>query len=121
MSKRRSSKHINVTIDTSSLCRRCREAVEAAHDRQVADGLPRMTPRQINIARLYLRIERDEGYVPTLDEVGEMLGISKVTVFEHIGIMEARGILTRDKHKQRSITFVPRVREWLERQLQEVA
>jgi repressor LexA len=43
-------------------------------------------------------------YSPTMQEIGDFLHLSKVTVFEHVGALEAKGLLLRSaKHKARSL------------------
>jgi repressor LexA len=38
-----------------------------------------------------------------MQELADQLGTSKVTIFEHVGALEKKGVLTRDKHKARSL------------------
>lgn len=61
------------------------------------------TPRQSQIL-IYIRdYRREHGYSPTLQEIGDHLDISKVTVFEHLSVLEERGLVIRDRHKARSL------------------
>jgi repressor LexA len=55
-----------------------------------------------------LRFVRDfrsrHGYSPTMQEIGDQVNLSKVTVFEHIRALERKGILVRgQKHCARSL------------------
>ena len=43
------------------------------------------------------------GYSPTMKELGEALGVSKVTVFEHVEALIKKGCLVRDANKARSL------------------
>lgn len=61
------------------------------------------TPRQAEILTFIRDYQHKNGYSPTYDEIAEQFGISKVTVFEHLTILEERGLLRREKHKARSL------------------
>ncbi len=61
------------------------------------------TPRQTQILTFVRDYTHKNGYSPTYDEIAAEFDISKVTVFEHLTILEGRGLLTRDKHKARSL------------------
>ena len=61
------------------------------------------TPRQVEILTFIRDYTHRHGYSPTYDEIADQFGISKVTVFEHLTILEERGLLKRDKHKARSL------------------
>ncbi|NQU76676.1 MAG: transcriptional repressor LexA [Planctomycetes bacterium] len=44
------------------------------------------------------------GYSPSLQEIGDSLSLTKVTVFEHVGALERKGVLLRGaKHSARSL------------------
>jgi len=61
------------------------------------------TPRQSQILTYVRDYIRENGYSPTLQEIGDHLDISKVTVFEHLTTLEERGLIERDRHKARSL------------------
>jgi repressor LexA len=61
------------------------------------------TPRQTAILTFVRDYTHKNGYSPTYDEIADHFGISKVTVFEHLTILEGRGLLYRQKHKARSL------------------
>ena len=70
-----------------------------------------LTPRQLEILRLIHTFRDRHGYSPTMQELGDRLGLTKVTVFEHVGALERKGLLVRGaKHKARSL----RVRDGFE-------
>ncbi len=61
------------------------------------------TPRQVEILTFVRDYIHKHGYSPTYDEIAEQFDISKVTVFEHLTTLEERGLLSREKHKARSL------------------
>ncbi len=63
-----------------------------------------VTPRQLEILR-YIRDFRDRcGYSPTMQEIGDHLSLTKVTVFEHVGALKRKGLLLQGrKHSARSL------------------
>lgn len=67
------------------------------------------TPRQSQILTYARDYAREHGFSPTLQELGDHLGISKVTVYEHLTALEERGLVLRDRHKARSLTLAPYV------------
>ena len=63
-----------------------------------------LTPRQMEILRFIHNYRDRFGYSPTMQEIGDHLHLTKVTVFEHVGALEGKGALTRGaKHKARSL------------------
>ncbi len=66
------------------------------------------TPRQLEILRFIRDFRRREGYSPSMQEIGDHLGLTKVTVFEHVGALERKGALLRGaKHSARSLQVSP--------------
>jgi repressor LexA len=61
------------------------------------------TPRQAEILTFVRDFTHKRGFSPTYDEIAAEFGISKVTVFEHLSILEERGLLHRERHKARSL------------------
>lgn len=68
---------------------------------------PNLTPKQMKILTLIRDIRLSRGYSPTMQELGEALGVSKVTVFEHVEALIKKGCLTRDANKARSLELSP--------------
>lgn len=67
-----------------------------------------LTPRQLEILRLVRDYRNHHGYSPTMQEIGDRLGLTKVTVFEHVGVLARKGVLRRgSKHKARSLRVSP--------------
>src|SRR5947199_3352368 len=69
---------------------------------------PRMnlTPRQTDVIVAIRNYRHLHGYAPTMQELADQLGTSKVTIFEHVGALEKKRVLRRDKHKARSLEIV---------------
>src|SRR6185295_1654356 len=53
--------------------------------------------------RFIWNYRRTRGISPTLSEIAEQLGVSKITVHEHIGLLEKKGALKKDKYQSRSL------------------
>jgi len=69
-----------------------------------------VTPRQMDILRFIRDYRGGHGYSPTMQEIGDFRGLSKVTVFEHVGALEKKGLLRRHaRHKARSLEITPDV------------
>lgn len=63
-----------------------------------------VTPRQLEILRYIRDFRRNHGFSPTMQEIGDHLSLTKVTVFEHVGALEKKGVLLRgEKHRARSL------------------
>ena len=69
-----------------------------------------LTPRQLEILTFIRDYRRNEGYSPTLQEIADELGISKITVFEHVESLLKKGMLTRRSNKARSLELTSSVR-----------
>lgn len=67
-----------------------------------------VTPRQLEILQFIRDYRRSHGYSPTMQEIGDHLSLTKVTVFEHVVALEKKGALTRGaKHRARSLQVCP--------------
>jgi repressor LexA len=62
-----------------------------------------LTPRQLEILTSIRDSRRNRGYSPTLQEIADQLGISKITVFEHVDALIRKGLVTRRSNKARSL------------------
>jgi repressor LexA len=62
-----------------------------------------LTPRQLDVISAIRNYRYLNGYSPTMQELADQLGTSKVTIFEHVGALERKRVLRRDKHKARSL------------------
>jgi repressor LexA len=65
-----------------------------------------LTPRQLDVVVAIRNYRHINGYAPTMQELADQLGTSKVTIFEHIGALEKKRVIRRDKHKARSLEII---------------
>ncbi len=68
-----------------------------------------LTEKQITVLRFFRDYHREHGIAPTLEEAAQALGVSKITVYEHLNNLQKKGAIHRDKAKARavSITYDP--------------
>ena len=64
-----------------------------------------LTPKQLKILQLIRDSRVRHGYSPTMQELADQLGVSKVTVFEHVEALIKKGALTREANKARSLSI----------------
>jgi repressor LexA len=64
-----------------------------------------LTPKQLRILQLVRDCRVTRGYSPTMQELADELGISKVTVFEHVEALIKKGALMREPNKARSLSI----------------
>ncbi len=89
------------------LCAACRSKVTPA-DRAIAVGKRvHLTPAEQRLVELLIEYESIHGQPPTLDYLAERERVTKVTIYERVGNLEAKGVVTRENRKARSV----RVRE----------
>jgi len=62
-----------------------------------------LTPKQQRVLTFIRDYSRAKGYAPTMQELADAFGVSKVTVFEHIAALQRKGYLHRSRHKARSL------------------
>src|SRR4051794_11544214 len=75
---------------------------------QVGDVWCYLTPRQQDTLRAVWLLARDRSHGPTLQEIADLLGISKVSVYEMLKALEARGVLERTPYRARQMHIVRR-------------
>lgn len=68
-----------------------------------------LTPRQLQILTRIRDLRLTRGYSPTMQELADAMGVSKVTVFEHVEALIKKGALVRQPHKARSLGLSPDV------------
>jgi repressor LexA len=68
-----------------------------------------LTPRQVDVVVAIRNYRHLNGYAPTMQELADQLGTSKVTIFEHVGALEKKRVIRRDKHKARSVEIIAEV------------
>ncbi|MFO0840728.1 MAG: transcriptional repressor LexA [Phycisphaerae bacterium] len=62
-----------------------------------------LTPKQLRVLTFIRDFTHAKGYAPTMQELADDFGVSKVTVFEHIAALQRKGYLRRSRHKARSL------------------
>ena len=60
-------------------------------------------PKQLRVLMFIRDFLRTHGYAPTMQELADEFGLSKVTVFEYIETLEEKGYLRRAPNKARSL------------------
>ncbi len=66
-----------------------------------------LTPKQLHILTRIRDLRLARGYSPTMQELADELGVSKVTVFEHVEALVKKGALQRQPNKARSLELNP--------------
>ncbi len=66
-----------------------------------------LTPKQLRILSLIRDWRVRHGYSPTMQELADEIGVSKVTVFEHVEALIKKGALIREANKARSLSIAP--------------
>ena len=64
-----------------------------------------LTHKQLRIVQLIRAHRLAHGYSPTMQELAQELGVSKVTVFEHVEALIKKGALRRKANKARSLSI----------------
>ncbi len=64
-----------------------------------------LTPKQLRILQLIRDWRVRKGYSPTMQELADEIGVSKVTVFEHVEALIKKGALIREPNKARSLSI----------------
>jgi repressor LexA len=65
--------------------------------------LATLTPKQLRVLTFIRDYRHARGFAPTMQELADDFGVSKVTVFEHIAALQKKGYLKRARHKARSL------------------
>jgi repressor LexA len=65
-----------------------------------------LTPRQFDVLVAVRNYRHLHGMAPTMQELADQLGTSKVTIFEHVGALEKKRLIRRDRHKARSLEII---------------
>lgn len=69
----------------------------------------RLTEREMETALAVARSLAMSGISPSLAELSELRGVSKVTIYEQIKQLQKKGVLVKDRYKARGIGFAPGV------------
>jgi repressor LexA len=62
-----------------------------------------LTGKQLEVLRCFRDYFRAHGLAPTLEEVADSLGVSKITIYEHVGHLESKGAVRRIKGLSRAV------------------
>jgi len=68
------------------------------------------TPKQLRILVAIRDFRVQHGYSPTMQELADQLGVSKVTIFEHVEALERKALLLRSRNRARSLEVSPEVK-----------
>jgi len=69
-----------------------------------------LTPKQLRVLRFVRSFREEHGYSPTLREIAAELGVSKITVFQHLRALEKRGAIRRGRYQARAIELCDELR-----------
>ncbi len=78
--------------------------------RRIKKRLGQLTPKQLRVLTLIRDYSKARGYAPTMQELADEFGVSKVTVFEHIGALQKKGYLKHARHRARSLQLNDAIR-----------
>lgn len=68
--------------------------------------MPFYTRKQKTVLTFIAAYQADNGISPTLEEIGESMGITRVTAFQHVKALESKGAVRRSPLLSRSIEIV---------------
>jgi SOS-response transcriptional repressor LexA len=66
----------------------------------------RYTPRQFQVLREIHDFQCLHRYSPTFDQLGKLLKVSAITVFDHLTALERKGAIRRRRYEARSVEIV---------------
>lgn len=82
-----------------------------SRDTDLVDGL---TPKQLQVLRHIADFQGSRCYSPTIADLATALSLSRSTVFEHLGELQRKSLLTTSPGRARSLKLTPRGRRVLE-------
>ncbi len=65
-----------------------------------------LTEKQIRVLRYFRDYRREKGISPTLEEAAQALGVSKITIHEHLNQLSRKGAVHRDRAKARAVAIL---------------
>ncbi|MCB9884364.1 MAG: transcriptional repressor LexA [Planctomycetes bacterium] len=65
-----------------------------------------LTEKQIRVLRYFRDYRRENGISPTLEEAAQALGVSKITIHEHLNQLSRKGAVHRDRAKARAVAIL---------------
>jgi repressor LexA len=66
-----------------------------------------ITPKQLRILNFIQNFTESNHYSPTLQEIADEVGVSKITILDHLRALERRGVIRRQRYLSRSIEVNP--------------
>ena len=78
------------------------------------DPIDGLTPKQLQVIRHIAAFHDRQRYSPTIAELATQLHLSRSTVFEHLGELQRKSLLTTSPGRARSLRVTPRGRRLLE-------
>jgi repressor LexA len=79
-------------------------------DADLIDGL---TPKQLQVLRHIAAFQGSQRYSPTIADLASQLSLSRSTVFEHLGELQRKSLLTTSPGRARSLKLTPQGRKLL--------
>jgi repressor LexA len=64
------------------------------------------TRKQRDMLEFIASYQREQGVSPTLEEIGQHFGISRVTAFQHVNALEKKGAVARRAREARSLEIL---------------
>jgi len=65
-----------------------------------------LTEKQSAVLAFIRDYIHDKGISPTLDEISQYFGVSKITIYEHVNALEKKGALRKRRNMARSISLI---------------
>jgi repressor LexA len=65
-----------------------------------------LTEKQLAVLNFIRDFIHDKGISPTLEEMSQYFGVSKITVYEHVKALEEKGAVRKSPNKKRSIEII---------------
>jgi repressor LexA len=65
-----------------------------------------LTQKQIAVLRYFRDYRRENSISPTLEEAAAALGVSKITIHEHLNQLAQKGAIHRDRAKARAVSIL---------------
>ena len=65
-----------------------------------------LTSKQLEVLRFYRDYFQAHGIAPTLEEAARAFKVSKITIFEHLGHLEKKGAIRRDRGLSRAVAVL---------------
>lgn len=65
-----------------------------------------LTEKQIRVLRFFRDYRQKNGISPTLEEAAQEIGVSKITIHEHLNQLSNKGAVHRDRAKARAVAIL---------------